>query len=130
MCAPKKRTHHKRRTFTFLSSFLDGCSWPPWPASWPLSAEAYIGIFSLRPWTFNDTAGVAAARALNPGVLRYPGGTLSNLWDPKKGQYVEPSPFPTGYPNGYVKWDTWAKGVNGFPEGTFSAEMYLLRTTN
>ena len=65
-------------------------------------AEAYIGITLNK--LLNDTAGVAAARALNAQVLRYPGGTLSNTWDPMKGQYVEPSPFPKGYPSGYNKW--------------------------
>jgi hypothetical protein len=87
-------------------------------------AEAYIGITLIKLLT--DTAGVAAARALNAQVLRYPGGTLSNTWDPMKGQYVEPSPFPKGYPSGYNKWQAWGKDINAhYPQGTFTAEQYL-----
>jgi len=34
--------------------------------------------------------------------------------------------FPNGYPNGYSKWQTWAKSVNAdYPIGTFSAAEYL-----
>ena len=44
------------------------------------NAEAYIGITLNK--LFNDTAGIAAAKALHPGVFRYPGGTLSNTWNP------------------------------------------------
>ena len=35
-------------------------------------AEAYVGITLNK--LFNDTAGIAAAKALNAQVLRYPGG--------------------------------------------------------
>lgn len=87
-------------------------------------AEAYVGITLNK--LFNDTAGIAAAKALNAQVLRYPGGTLSNTWNPMSGQYVEPSPFPTGYPDGYDKWQTWGKAINAdYPSGTFTASQWL-----
>ena len=88
------------------------------------NAESYVGI--VLNLTLNDTAGVRAARALHPGVFRYPGGTLSNVWDPRTGHYVEQSPFGQPYPGGYAKWMTWAKQVNSlFPAGALSAKTYL-----
>ena len=88
------------------------------------NAESYVGI--VLNLTLNDTAGVRAARALHPGVFRYPGGTLSNVWDPRTGHYVEQSPFGQPYPRGYAKWMTWAKQVNSlFPAGALSAKTYL-----
>eukprot|EP01045_Picozoa_sp_COSAG04_P008969 COSAG04_NODE_509_length_13229_cov_4.567145_4_plen_169_part_00 len=87
-------------------------------------AEAYVGITLNK--LFNDTAGIAAAKALNAQVLRYPGGTLSNTWNPMTGQYVEPSPFHKGYPSGYDKWQTWGKAINAdYPSGTFTASQWL-----
>jgi hypothetical protein len=62
--------------------------------------EAYVGITMGLP--FNDTAVVSIAKALHTGVLRYPGGTLSNLFDTRTGHYVLPAPpslFPGGEPS-------------------------------
>ena len=69
---------------------------------------------------------MAALKATHAAVLRYPGGTLSNIWDPRTGHYVEKSPFKGGYPDGYSKWLSWAKDVNQkFPTGALSAARYL-----
>ena len=57
---------------------LDGKTVDPYLFGY--NAEAYIGITLNK--LFNDTAGIAAAKALHAGVFRYPGGTLSNLWNP------------------------------------------------
>ena len=102
---------------------LDGQ--PVDPYLFGYNAEAYIGITLNK--LLNDTAGIAAAKALHAGVFRYPGGTLSNTWNPMSGQYVEPAPFPGGkYPSGYDKWQVWGRQLNSkYPKGTFSAEQYL-----
>ena len=39
--------------------------------------------------SMSDTGGVAIADALHLGTLRYPGGTMSNVWDSKEGRYVK-----------------------------------------
>jgi hypothetical protein len=72
--------------------------------------------------TFNDSGGLALAQALHLGVLRYPGGTGSNIWDMKKGRYLPP---PTPQAKGYDKWTKWKPVVDSFPEGTFSASAFL-----
>lgn len=74
--------------------------------------------------SFSDTGGVAMARAMHLGVLRYPGGTGSNIWDLRKGRYVAPMPFPApdGYYNFQQHFQPW---INPLPEGTFSAASFL-----
>ena len=85
--------------------------------------------YNLEEWgsplnlTFNDTAGLALAEALHPGVLRYPSGTGSNIWDTIKGQFV---PAPSDNPGGYNGWETiLAPPVNSRPVGTFSGASFL-----
>ena len=71
--------------------------------------------------TYNDTAGHALTEALHPGVLRYPGGTGGNIWDPMRGRYL-PAPPHTGY----GEWERdISPAVNALPEGTFSAASFL-----
>ena len=85
--------------------------------------------YDLEEWgsplnlTYNDTAGMSLTEALHPGVLRYPSGTGSNIWDTIHGRFV---PAPTGNPGGYHGWETeLAPPVNGLPVGTFSGKSFL-----
>ena len=41
-------------------------------------------------WQVPDT--VNAAKELKPGTLRYPGGTIANYWDWKKGWFLSNAP--------------------------------------
>ena len=93
---------------------------PVEPALFGWDMEEWGLILNL---TYNDTAGMALTTALHPGVLRYPGGTGSNIWDPRAGKYL---PLPAGHSNhSYNKWQTFYPLVNDFPDGTFSAERFL-----
>ena len=93
---------------------------PVEPAFFGWDMEEWGLILNL---TYNDTAGVALATALHPGVLRYPGGTGGNIWNPRTGKYV---PLPAGHSNHtYNKWQKFYPLINDFPDGTFSAERYL-----
>jgi hypothetical protein len=89
--------------------------------------DPYLFGWNLEQWasvlnlTFSDTAGLALTAALQPGVLRYPGGTNSNIWDTKTGQYV--SPLPSAH--GYSRYKDFAPWINGQPEGTFSGAEFL-----
>eukprot|EP01052_Picozoa_sp_SAG31_P014700 SAG31_NODE_922_length_10976_cov_8.838742_8_plen_345_part_00 len=79
-------------------SLLPGSSVNPYYFGFCL--ESYVGITMGLP--LNDTAVMAIAKALHTGVLRYPGGTLSNLFDARTGRYVLPAPadlFPVGTPS-------------------------------
>ena len=85
--------------------------------------------YDLEEWgsplnlTYNDTAGLALTEALHPGVLRYPSGTGSNIWDTIRGRFI---PAPTGNPGGYHGWETeLAPPVNDLPMGTFSGKSFL-----
>ena len=80
--------------------------------------EQWASVLNL---TFSDTAGLALTAALQPGVLRYPGGTNSNIWNTKTGRYVSPLPTATGYSryNEFSEWISWQ------PEGTFSGAEFL-----
>lgn len=83
--------------------------------------------WNLEEWgsvlnlTFHDTAGLALTDALHPGVLRYPGGTNSNIWDMVKGEYVNPLPAASGYQR-YREFEPW---ISGLPAGTFSGGSFL-----
>jgi hypothetical protein len=105
-------------------TLLPGVSVDPYYFGYCL--ESYVGITMGLP--LNDTAVVAVAKALHTGVLRFPGGTLSNLFDARTGRYVLPAPaemFPAGYPSGYDKWIPWGELTNKLPLGEYSARNYL-----
>ena len=105
-------------------TLLPGVSVDPYYFGYCL--ESYVGITMGLP--LNDTAVVAVAKALHTGVLRFPGGTLSNLFDARTGRYVLPAPaemFPAGYPSGYDKWIPWGELTNKLPFGEYSARNYL-----
>lgn len=72
---------------------------------------------------FNDTAGLALARALHLGALRYPGGTVSNIWDVRDGRFVQP-PAPIGKTYERV-WLPFFPKVAAFAAGTFSGASFL-----
>lgn len=56
----------------------------------------YNNVPSHSPsWTDPDV--VRAARQLNPGTLRYPGGTVANYWDWRNGWFL--SGAPSGFLN-------------------------------
>ena len=59
--------------------------------------------------------------ALQPGVLRYPGGTNSNIWNTKTGEFVSPLPAATRY----SRYKDFAPWISGQPEGTFSGAEFL-----
>ena len=92
---------------------------PVEPAFFGWDMEEWGLILNL---TFNDTAGIALTSALHPGVLRYPGGTGSNIWDYEAGHYL---PVPAGHSGGYDKWQSFYPLINDFPYGTFSAESFV-----
>jgi len=72
--------------------------------------------------TYNDSAGLSLTEALHPGVLRYPSGTGSNIWDTIKGQFI---PAPAGNPGGYHGWETeLAPPVNGAENDLFWRQVY------
>jgi hypothetical protein len=72
----------------------------------------------------NDTAGIAIADALHLGTLRYPGGTMSNVWDPVAGQYITDK-IVSGQ-GGYGKFRPYAELIESAgPAGTFSAKSFL-----
>ena len=72
--------------------------------------------------SFSDTAGLAIADALHLGALRYPGGTMSNVWDPILGRYTE----TTAAGGAYEKFAMYAKIVeDAGPPGTFSAARFM-----
>lgn len=85
--------------------------------------------YDLEEWgsplnlTYNDTAGLALTEALHPGVLRYPSGTGSNIWDTVRGRFI---PAPAGNDGGYGGWLKYlAPPVNNLPIGTFSGASFL-----
>jgi len=49
---------------------------------------------TMMPNTPTDTGFQAIVDAVRPGSLRYPGGTMSNVWDLKTGLYVPPCALP------------------------------------
>ena len=92
---------------------------PVEPALFGWCMEEWGLILNL---TYNDSAGMALTTALHPGVLRYPGGTGSNIWNPRTGKYL---PLPAGHSGGYDKWQEFYPLINDFPDGTFSAENFV-----
>ena len=70
--------------------------------------------------TMDDTAGLAIADALHLGTLRYPGGTMANIWDPRAGRY-------TGIEKAaYAKFAPYAELIKAAgPPGTFGAAKFL-----
>jgi hypothetical protein len=72
--------------------------------------------------SFSDTAGLAIADALHLGALRYPGGTMSNVFDPIHGRYTE----TTAAGGAYKEFAMYAKIIEGAgPPGTFSAARFM-----
>eukprot|EP00039_Didymoeca_costata_P009360 m.123806 g.123806 ORF g.123806 m.123806 type:complete len:300 (+) comp14457_c0_seq1:226-1125(+) len=71
--------------------------------------------------TYDDTGVRALAESLNLGVLRYPGGTNSNVWTSKRGGFL---PLPTSV-SGYNKYIPYAPIINAFPNGTYSARSFV-----
>lgn len=106
---------------------------PPPPGAVRLSLQAgmpvdpyYFG-WDLEGWTdamygtsfpFNDTGGVSLTEALSPGVLRYPGGTGSNIWNMTSGRFTMP-------PKGYSTYGPIAKYDGALPDGLLGAAAYL-----
>jgi len=95
--------------------------------------QALFG-WDLEEWgsalnlSFGDTAGLALTEALHPGVLRYPSGTGSNIWDMRKGRYIplsESTRGPVRATRGYTKWQKFYPWINSLPLGTFSAKSFL-----
>jgi hypothetical protein len=75
--------------------------------------------------SMSDTGGMAVADALHLGTLRYPGGTMSNVWDPKAGRYVDGCCGPNGS-HSYSKFKPYADLIEAAgPPGTFSAAKFL-----
>ena len=95
---------------------LSGRPVDPYLFGWNL--EEWASVLNL---TFADSAGTALADALHPGVLRYPGGTNSNIWDTISGRFVHPIPSAKGYSR-YNEFEPW---IGGQPNGTFSGESFL-----
>ena len=100
----------------FPLHILGGRPVDPYLFGWNL--EQWASVLNL---TFADRAGIALADALHPGVLRYPGGTNSNIWDTRAGRYVRPIPSAKGYSR-YTEFEPW---IGGQPAGTFSGESFL-----
>ena len=90
--------------------------------------DAYLFGWNLEEWgsalnlTFADSAGTALTDALHPGVLRYPGGTNSNIWDTRSGRFVRPIPSAKGYTRYNELFAGW---IDGQPAGTFSGASFL-----
>lgn len=75
--------------------------------------------------SMSDTGGVAIADALHLGTLRYPGGTMSNVWDPREGRYVKGC-CDSNARHAYSKFKPYADLIEAAgPPGTFSAEKFL-----
>jgi hypothetical protein len=73
--------------------------------------------------TFDDTAGMALVDALHAGTLRYPGGTMSNIWDMEQGRYDEGG-FTMG--SSYSEFKPFAADIrDASPVGTYSAKRFL-----
>ena len=91
------------------------------PALFGYNLEVYG---TMTPNTFDDTAGLGIAKALHLGVLRYPGGTMSNVWDPQRGRYDEDSPLAQH--GSYAKFRSYSDLIKAAgPAGTFSAGRFL-----
>ena len=67
---------------------------------------------------FNDTGGMSLTEALSPGVLRYPGGTGSNIWNMTSGRFIM-------LPKGYSTYGPIAKYDGTLPDGLLGAAAYL-----
>jgi hypothetical protein len=64
----------------------------------------------------DDPQKVAAVKSLHPGTTRFPGGTLCNYYDWKRGLFfLEPHPDSSAYFNLFVKYSQWVAGK--FPRG-------------
>ena len=75
--------------------------------------------------SFEDTAGLALADALGVGSLRYPGGTMSNVWDMMSGRYVTP---PGGWDyqgSTYHRFEPFGKWLDAEPAEKFSAAAFM-----
>eukprot|EP00054_Salpingoeca_dolichothecata_P022455 m.147225 g.147225 ORF g.147225 m.147225 type:complete len:520 (+) comp24346_c0_seq1:256-1815(+) len=76
-----------------------------------LSFSSYIGpVVNL---TFSDPSVLRVAKILNPGSLRYPGGSIANSWNISTGRWV-PS-----------VQDIYANRTDAFPIGTFTPAKYM-----
>jgi hypothetical protein len=72
--------------------------------------------------TFDDSGGNAITEALHVGALRYPGGTMSNVFNPQLGRY-DMSALSGGL---YAKFAPFARDIrDANPTGTYSAARFL-----
>jgi hypothetical protein len=75
-----------------------------------VNVDPYYFGYNLESWgqdinlSYSDTAGLAYTDALHTGVLRYPGGTGSNIWDPRVGRFMFPLPSWVTEPTAYHKY--------------------------
>ena len=52
-----------------------------------INGNAFLGynVVNLRSGNFSDAPYLEATAALNPGILRYPGGNIADWWDWRTG---------------------------------------------
>jgi hypothetical protein len=99
----------------------------PWRARESLPIFGYnLEVFvTMTNNSMDDTAGLAIADALHLGTLRYPGGTMSNIWDSRAGRYVEGCCSANGS-HSYSKFQPYAELIkDAGPVGTFGAAKFL-----
>jgi hypothetical protein len=105
-------------TGTVRLTVLPGTAVEPYFFGWDL--EGWTDAMDGTSFPFNDTGGLALTKALSPGVLRYPGGTGSNLWNLTSGHFLPPLD-----PRGYSGYKPLAKYDNALPDGLLGAATYL-----
>jgi hypothetical protein len=86
--------------------------------------ERMLGICAEPFWDhlIDDPQKVAAIKTLHAAYTRFPGGTLSNYYDWKRGSFfLEPKQDASPYYKLFAKYSQWA--AEKFPKGT-SFEQY------
>jgi hypothetical protein len=99
-------------------------------SSWQ-AANPYLFGYNLEtlgtmiPNRFDDTGAMSIGAALQLGTLRYPGGTMANIWDMREGRYVDPPGGWDYHGASYHGFEPFAKQINAAPAGTYSASSFL-----
>jgi hypothetical protein len=86
--------------------------------------ERILGVSAEPFWEnlIDDPQKVAAIKTLHAAYTRFPGGTLCNYYDWKRGSFfLEPKPDASPYYKLFVKYSQWV--AEKFPKGT-SFEQY------
>ena len=121
-------------------SLLPGRPVEPYLFGW--DGEGWTDAMFGTSYPYSDTGGMALTEALSPGVLRYPGGTGSNvkqqhfpdlsadpnpngsrfqIWNMTSGRFMSAPPGA----HGYSAYGPIAKFDNALPDGMLGAAAYL-----